>query len=255
MAEILLVSLCAIIDGAEGWQEIEAFGEGRIDVLRKVFPFKHGIPSEAAVRILYRALNAQTLPTLLRAWLQDLQLAMEKGVAPSMLPTVSVYATEARVVLVQEKASGDSNPSTTIPALLPWLDLEGTLVTVAGLGCDQALAEQILAHGADVIFALKDTDAHLYEEINRVLQYRALLPSDDDFNKEGGRSELRTCWVSDHMARLHQRYPQWASLESIIRIDAKRQVRQQKTAETRCYLSSKPLEPASVVGHQKSLGH
>lgn len=53
----------------------------------------------------------------------------------SMLHMVSAYATEARLVLAQEKVAAKSNEITPTPALLEWLDLKATLITIDAMGC------------------------------------------------------------------------------------------------------------------------
>ena len=43
--EILLVSICAVICGAEGWTDFVVFGNEKLEFLRTYLPFKNGIPS------------------------------------------------------------------------------------------------------------------------------------------------------------------------------------------------------------------
>lgn len=42
---ILFISLCAVICGAEGWNEIEDYGNAKIDWLKKFLHLPNGIPS------------------------------------------------------------------------------------------------------------------------------------------------------------------------------------------------------------------
>lgn len=52
----------------------------------------------------------------------------------NMLHVVSAFATEARLVLGQEKVSDKSNEITTIPTLLELLDVKGHIITIAKPG-------------------------------------------------------------------------------------------------------------------------
>ncbi len=52
-----------------------------------------------------------------------------------MLHMVSAYATEARLVLAQEKVSEKSNEITAIPKLIEWLDIKGNIITIDAMGC------------------------------------------------------------------------------------------------------------------------
>jgi hypothetical protein len=114
MDEILLTTICACICGAEGWQDIEDYGNAQIDFLRTLLPYKNGIPSDDRFRRFFRAID----PTEFQDQIGKIIAIDGKASRHSfdesqtMLHTVSAYATEARLVLVQEKATklyGDSS--------------------------------------------------------------------------------------------------------------------------------------------------
>ncbi len=44
LMDILFLSVCAVLNGAECWEDIENFGVIKIEWLRKYLPFEHGIP-------------------------------------------------------------------------------------------------------------------------------------------------------------------------------------------------------------------
>jgi DDE_Tnp_1-associated len=48
--EILLVTLCGVMAGAEGFEDMEDYGESKLDLLRELLPFAHGIPSDDTLR-------------------------------------------------------------------------------------------------------------------------------------------------------------------------------------------------------------
>lgn len=124
MAEILLVTLCAAICGAEGWEDVEDFGKVKMDYLRTILPYKNGTPSDDTVRRFFRALDPEKFQELFRSWVASLQLQLdEKQIAidgkalrhsfdgdnANMLHMISAFATETRLVLAQEKVSDKSN--------------------------------------------------------------------------------------------------------------------------------------------------
>ena len=63
---------------------------------------------------------------------------------------VSAWATHNRVVLGQLKTEEKSNEITAIPELLKVLDVSGCIVTIDAMGCQKAIAEQIVAQEAAV---------------------------------------------------------------------------------------------------------
>ncbi len=44
LSDILLLTICAVISGAEGWEDIEDFGETHLDFLKQYGDFENGIP-------------------------------------------------------------------------------------------------------------------------------------------------------------------------------------------------------------------
>ncbi|NAD03926.1 ISAs1 family transposase [Escherichia coli] len=44
LSDILLLTICAVISGAEGWEDIEDFGETHIDFLKQYGDFENGMP-------------------------------------------------------------------------------------------------------------------------------------------------------------------------------------------------------------------
>ncbi|GDJ45525.1 transposase [Escherichia coli] len=44
LSDILLLTICAVISGAEGWEDIEGFGETHLDFLKQYGDFENGIP-------------------------------------------------------------------------------------------------------------------------------------------------------------------------------------------------------------------
>ena len=59
MPEILLLTLCAVICGAESWDDIEMFGKSKLDLLRQYLPYEYGVPGCVA-----KFSSNQRMPTL-----------------------------------------------------------------------------------------------------------------------------------------------------------------------------------------------
>ena len=60
------------------------------------------------------------------------------------LHLVSAFATTSRLVLSQEAVDEKSNETTSIPALLERIDVEGALVSIDAIGCNPTIAQTIL---------------------------------------------------------------------------------------------------------------
>lgn len=259
VAEILLVTLLAVICGAEGWQDVENYGKSKINYLRCYLPYKFGIPSDDTVRRFFRAINPDHFKEIFSQWVQCIANVVNAKVIAidgkssrrtfdedgDMLHMVSAFATEARVVLAQEKVSDKSNEITAIPLLLDLFDVKGHIVTIDAMGCQYTIANKIVGKGGDYIFSLKGNQGSLSEDVELFLNSpntKNTCLSFTDHDKGHGRFETRTCFVSNDVEWLREKHKNWQTIQSIIRIDSTREVTERgvkkATQESRYYISS-----------------
>ena len=57
LESILVIAICAVICGAESWNEIEAFGEAKAGWLGSFLDLPHGIPSHDSFNRVFGALD------------------------------------------------------------------------------------------------------------------------------------------------------------------------------------------------------
>jgi hypothetical protein len=88
-----------------------------------------------------------------------LPLTNLSGEGLKALHTLSAYATNARLTFAQLSVPEKTNEITAMPDLLDQLaqakQLKGALVTVDAMGCQVAIADKIVAHGADYLLGLE----------------------------------------------------------------------------------------------------
>ena len=270
MSEILLCTLSAAICGAEGWQDVEDFGKAKMDYLRQFLPYKNGIPSDDTFRRFYRALDPEHFQELFRDWIKNLHIKNgdENVIAidgkasrhsfdgdGNMLHMVSAYATEARLVLAQEKVSEKSNEITAIPQLIEWLDIKGNIITIDAMGCQFEIGDLILKKEGDYIFSLKGNQGHFFDDIQLFLsdsKQISKLEMYEEYDKGHGRIETRTCWVCTNVSWLQTAHPRWKSIQSIIRIDSVRDIKGKIYTETRFCISSMIANPQKFLSAIRS---
>ena len=68
LEEILLLCLCAVVSGAEGWKGIAEFGEAKLAWLRRFVPFENGIPSPDCLGWVMARLPAKAFQECFVAW-------------------------------------------------------------------------------------------------------------------------------------------------------------------------------------------
>ncbi len=273
LVDILTIGLCAIICGADGWTDMETFGRAKAPWLRTFLALPSGIPSHDTFGRLFARLDPAAFERCFVAWVRavapetlghlvavdgkTLRGSHDRARGQAPLHLVSAWAAASGLVLGQVAVDDKSNEITAIPTLLRLLDLEGCLVTIDAMGCQTAIAAQIVAQGGDYVLALKDNQPTLHDEVRHAFaQARAdgfaiYAASDYDYartvDSDHGRLEIRRHWTLRDPELLAHLDPagRWAKLRGIGLVEAERHVGATVTVEQRYYLLSAPLRAAA----------
>ena len=166
---------------------------------------------------------------------------------------MSAWASGNRLCLGQTATAAKSNEITAIPALLKLLELRGCIVTIDAMGCQTAIAEQIVAQGADYVLAVKDNQPQLhaavadYFETARANDFAAVPVSTyEEVDAGHGRCEVRRCWLVADLRTLPEP-PRWRGLRSIALVEAERHQGGQVSCERRYYSTSLAGEARQVA--------
>lgn len=267
VVEMLLVTLCGVICGAEGWVEVATFGESRLEYLRQFLPYTRGIPSHDTLGDFFSRLEPQAFQRCFIEWVESFQKGLQGVVAidgktlrhsfdenQSPIHMVSAWASRMEMVLGQEKVDSKSNEIKAIPKLLDLLSLKGAIVTLDAMGCQKEIANKIREKEADYILALKGNQSSLHEDVALFLTQQketGALKSFQTTDADHGRIEVRDCFVSTDIEWLRTRYPAWTSLNSLAMIRSQRTLKKtgKTSVETRYYLSSLPAPTAETMAN------
>src|SRR5438067_920675 len=181
LQDIIVVALCAVIAGAQDWQQIVTFGRKRFDWLCTFLELPHGIPSHDTFERVFDRLKPQAFQACFRDWVHAISAALpvqhiaidgktlrgSQSAKLGPLHLVSAWASAQHLSLGQVAVDAKSNEITAIPALLELLELNGALVTIDALGCQKAIAQQIVDQGGHYALVVKDNQEHLLEDIQQ----------------------------------------------------------------------------------------
>jgi predicted transposase YbfD/YdcC len=259
LQDILVTALCAVIAGAQDWQEIETFGRKRHDWLRRFLELPHGIPSHDTFERVFNRLDPRALHACFWNWVQAIQQALRiKHVAIDgktlrssgsaqlgPLHLVSAWATAQRLSLGQVAVSEASNEITAIPVLLDLLDVNGALVTIDAMGCQRAIAQKIRDRGGDYVLTVKDNQEHLLEDIRQSFldawerDFAGLEHDVYETRERGhGREEYR-CYRVLHSTGGLRHADDWAGLTTIGLCYSERTVNGVTTEQARYFIGSR----------------
>jgi predicted transposase YbfD/YdcC len=273
LQDIIVLSLCATIAGAQDWQEIALFGRNRRDWLKRLLKLPNGIPSHDTIERVFDRLDPRAFQACFRNWVKAIEEALRiKHVAIDgktlrgsgttelgPLHLVSAWATAQRLSLGQIAVDEKSNEITAIPALLELLDLNGAIVTIDAMGCQKAIAQKIIDRGGDYILTVKDNQEHLLDDIQQAF----IRADENDFaglehdtyeirNRSHGRDELRSYTVL-HSTEGICGAADWANLATIGICTSQRTIGDQTSVEVRYFIGSRKAR-AKVYG-QALRGH
>jgi predicted transposase YbfD/YdcC len=258
--EILLISIAAVLSGAESWNDIAEFGEEKRSWLQTFLVLPGGIPSHDTFNRVFAALDPDELEAGFVAWVSSLASLTAGGVVAidgktlrgareagkkSLVHMVSAWPEANNLVLGQRKVDEKSNEIRAIPKLLDALELAGTVVTIDAMGCQREIAAKIVEKKADCVLALKGNQGLLAEQVKDSF---ALLPADSvstEVDCGHGRVEQRKCSVIGDLG-LIEKAAEWNSLTCLVKIEAERfhKTTGKTERETRYYISS--LRPGAA---------
>src|SRR3982751_1569410 len=66
--EVLLLSLMAVVAGAEAFTDIARFGQKKLELLRRFRPYRDGTPPHDRLGAIFAALDAETFQQCCVAW-------------------------------------------------------------------------------------------------------------------------------------------------------------------------------------------
>ena len=276
LPEVLLLVLCATLAGAEDFVEIKRWGQMHQAFLRRLLPYKAGIPSHDTLNDVINAIDGGLFSECFTTWVEGLREPTPAcPTAPEVvaidgktsrrthdrskdrgpLHLVSAWASSQRLVLGQQACEAKSNEITAIPLLLERLALRGALVTIDAMGTQTRIAQAIIDRGGDYLLALKDNQASLHDEVRRYLDDPAATIQSrfETTDADHGRIEVRRHLVSHDVdwlttARRFPGEPRFPGLRAIAMVEAEVERNGRISVERRYYISSLPLD-AKLLAH------
>ncbi|WP_332630914.1 ISAs1 family transposase [Citrobacter sp. ESBL3] len=234
LSDILLLTICAVISGAEGWEDIEDFGHVHLDFLKLYGEFDHGIPVHDTIARVVSCVSPKKFHECFINWMKEchsvdedviaidgktLRGSYDKSRRRGAIHVISAFSTMSGVVLGQLKTDEKSNEITTMPQLIDLLDLKGKIVTTDAMGCQKDIAEKIRDREGDYLLAVKGNQGKLYRAIEESFPLKRINdPELESFvteEKNHGRKETRLHVVSDIPDELIDHTFAWKDLRKI----------------------------------------
>jgi predicted transposase YbfD/YdcC len=259
LIDIVIITVLAVICGADDWPTIVAFGKKKEAWLTQFLELPYGIPSHDTFGRVFSLLDPKAFGQCFFGWVaavnhltdgevvaidgKTIRRSYDKDIDP--LHVVTAFATANGVALSQRVTDVKSNEITAIPKLLKTLHLSGCIVTIDAIGCQKKIAKTILQRGADYVLAVKGNQKTIHQDLKYLFREDIVCQYEGDvcetIETNASRREVRRCRMITDSRLLprgeYHRYD-WPGLTSLAQVISERTVRGKTTTETRYYISS-----------------
>jgi predicted transposase YbfD/YdcC len=246
--DIFVIAICAVICGADGWVEVEEFGNSKHRWFKTFLDLPGGIPSHDTFGRVFGRIDPDAFERGFIAWTGSIPhtsggrlIAIDgKSIRRSfehawdrsgMAHLVSAFVDANHIVFGQIAVADKRNEIDAIPRLLALLDLGDATVTIDAMGCQTEIARQIVEAEGNYVLAVKENQPTLYQKVKTLLD-EAII---DDFegmrhdkcesvSGDHGRIETRRAWITDEVHWLGEDLlKDWPGLATVAAIECRRE--------------------------------
>mgnify|MGYP000146662145 CR=1 FL=1 len=261
LIDIITISICAVVCGADGWEEIELYGITKKKWLEEFLELPNGIPSHDTFARVFSQINPEEFNKSFLSWVRGIckitagaiiafdgkqsRNSGDEENGRGVINTVSAWAVSNRLVLGQTKVEGKSNEITALPELINVLDLAGCIVTIDAMGCQREIVKRIIQKEADYVIAVKQNQPSLYNKVEQLFK-QAIKTRGEGIKMSSlntkeinrGREETRNYLMISDIATSIDPLQKWQKLTSIGMVESVRVVNGKTSVETRYFITS-----------------
>ena len=261
LIDIVGITICAVICGADSWVEIEQYGKSKVKWLKGFLELPNGIPSHDTISRLFAQLDPEQLQSCFLSWIKTIasltsgeviaidgktvRHSYDKGKNQGAIHMVSAWAAQNRLVLGQVKVDEKSNEITAIPKLLEVLEIKGCIITIDAMGTQKEIAQAITEGEGDYILSLKGNQGNIHQDVQQLFDWARKSDFQNiahevyqTINKDHGRIEIRRYWLLESVEKLIDAHL-WSGLKRVGLIESERRLKgKPPSIEQRYYLLS-----------------
>ncbi|EJH8886288.1 ISAs1 family transposase [Salmonella enterica] len=271
--DIVFLTVCAVVSGAEGWKDIKQFGDEKIEWLRQYRAYQHGIPVDDTIARIIRAIEPEKMNQAFIDWVNEVrqeqgheQIAIDGKTLRhsyqddygSALHSITAWSKQQGLILAQTKSLGKKNENASVLVLLDTLNINGALISVDAMNTQKKIADKIISRGADYVLCVKNNHRELRNEIAACFtkvsrdtpEYLARYEETDAGH---GRTEVRRYrqlraneWITESA--------HWQGLQTVIEVERERHTSKtgEPSREKHYYISSLPPDVKRIAGAIRS---
>jgi len=249
--DILALVICSVLAGEEDCVGIQEFCEYEEEWFRTFLELPNGIPSHDTIGRVLASIDPIQFSECFISWVnavtenlsgcdmihldgKTVRRSMDRVKGSKPIHIVGAFSSGLGLALGQVKTENKSNEIKAIPELLKLLNIKGCLVTIDAMGCQKAIASQIVDQGGDYVLAVKHNQGTLRKDIEDY--FSGYLFERDGGQEDGvafdeyevtekghGRIEIRRCVCTADVDWFPE-LAKWKGLRSIGMVEARREI-------------------------------
>lgn len=261
-----VIALCAVICGADSFEEIERSAAARRDWRGRPLAPPHGIPSHATFNRVFAALDRRVFADRFARWMADLSAAAGRrataldgkacraaaaGTFSGCLHLVNARAAQNHPLLGQVAVADGPHEIAALPGLIRALDLKGAPVTIGAAGCQKEVVREIRAGGGDYLVTVKGDQPALRRAVPAALERAPeadFAGCDRHAATEGGHGRHAERYVT--VLPDPEGLPEGrADVAAVVLVSRERAVAGKNTGAAHFYLTSLRARAAELAGY------
>lgn len=264
LINILVMTVCALISGADNWESIALVSNERKKWLSNFIDMSFGVPSALTFARVFSLLDPAEFKQAVQQWMAQFFellrydiIAVDgkclRGSARKSQSTkgdciVNAYLAKDQIVLGESRVDSKSNEIKAVPKLLKLLDIKGAIITIDAMGTQKGIVNLTRIKQGHYMFALKKNHKRFYRYVNRVftqadeLSYDNMTFHNFEENDYGhGRIEKRRYTILP-MMYFHKYKKHWRDLSAVVRVESERYKNGEIETSVRYYITSLPFK-------------
>lgn len=180
LADIVFLTMAAVLSGAKGWKAIKIFGDAQLEWLRQYRAFPNGIPTRHSIGRIIRGIKSDSFVSCFIQWINAVREQEEKehiafdgkvlrgskhGKEVNALQLMTAMVVDSGLIIYQKETSSKTNEIPILQSMLSSMVIKDAIITADAMHCQTKTAEIVREGEADYVLQVKENQKNLLKEI------------------------------------------------------------------------------------------
>lgn len=188
---MLFLVLAVVLSGAQGWKDIQVFGDAQLAWLQKHRAFENGIPRRHCIANIISMLDTDLLVQALPGWINERRQSAGKSIIAidgktmkrawagdicKALHVVSAYDVGDGLTLYQQSSDSKGKEREIARNIIDMLALKDCVVTMDALHCQTEPLNRVISQQGDFVVQVKASQEKLYRHVKEAFTRHYVSP-------------------------------------------------------------------------------